>query len=102
MKCDSAKIKNTSLLETDKELATLCKALGHEARIMILRVLIERNSCVCGELVDELPISQSTVSQHLKVLKDSGIVQGEVQGPAVCYCINPKTLKRLRVLIASI
>lgn len=102
MKCDTTKLKKASLLDADKELATLCKALGHEARIMILRVLIERNSCVCGEIVDELPISQSTVSQHLKVLKDCDIIQGEVQGPAICYCINPKTIKRLRVLVASI
>jgi len=101
MKCDSSKIKNTSLLTSDKELAQLCKALGHEARIMILRVLIHRNSCICGEIVNELPISQSTVSQHLKILKDSEIIQGEVQGPAVCYCINPTTIKRLKALIKS-
>ncbi len=102
MKCDDAKLKKTSLVETDRELAKLCKALGHEARIMILRVLIERNACICGEIVDELPISQSTVSQHLKVLKACELIQGEVQGPAICYCINPKAIKRLRVLIASL
>lgn len=102
MKCDSRKIKKTTLLKTDKELAQLCKALGHEARIMILRVLLERNACVCGEIVDELPLSQSTVSQHLKVLKDCDLILGEVQGPAICYCINPKTVKKLRILIASI
>ena len=89
-------------MKSDKELAVLCKALGNEARIMILRVLIDRDYCICGEIVDELPISQSTVSQHLKVLKNCGIVQGEVQGPSICYCINPKTIKRLRVLIASL
>ncbi|MFQ5543325.1 MAG: ArsR/SmtB family transcription factor [Nitrospiria bacterium] len=92
MKCDESKLKKTNLIETDRELAKLCKALGHEARIMILRVLIERNACVCGEIVDELPISQSTVSQHLKVLKECDLIQGEVQGPSICYCINPKLL----------
>jgi len=102
MKCDESKLKRTTLIESDQELAKLCKALGHEARIMILRVLIERDSCVCGEIVDELPISQSTVSQHLKVLKECGLIQGEVQGPAICYCVNPKAIKRLRVLIASL
>lgn len=95
--------KNTPTLLTDddQELVALCKALGNETRLMIVRILLARDSCVCGEIVDELPNAQSTVSQHLKVLKQAGIIQGEIQGPSVCYCINPKTIDRIKTLINS-
>ncbi len=86
----------------DLELAGLARALGHPARVRILRILIARNSCVCGELVDELPLAQSTVSQHLKVLKDAGLIQGEIDGPKVCYCVQPAALRRLRCLVAEL
>ncbi|QDG50917.1 winged helix-turn-helix transcriptional regulator [Persicimonas caeni] len=86
----------------DDELAELAKALGHPARVKILRLLARREACVCGEIVDELPLAQSTVSQHLKKLKDAGLVQGEIDGPRVCYCINPDVLRRLRVLVAAL
>lgn len=72
-------------------LAELAKALGHPARIAIIELLLAKNSCVCGDLVDELPLSQSTVSQHLKELKKAGIIQGRISGPSVCYCINDST-----------
>ena len=88
--------------ETDGELAALAKALGHPARITILRLLIAQGECVCGAIVDELPLAQATVSQHLKVLKDAGLIQGEVDGPRVCYCVNPAGLRRLRELVASL
>jgi ArsR family transcriptional regulator len=86
----------------DAELAALAKAVGHPARIAILRLLARKNACICGEIVDELPLAQSTVSQHLKVLKQAGLVQGEVDGPTVCYCIDPRALRRLKVLIAGL
>jgi DNA-binding transcriptional ArsR family regulator len=86
----------------DEELANLAKALGHPARVQILRLLIARNNCICGEIVDELPLAQSTVSQHLKILKEAGLVRGEVDGPRICYCIEPRGLKRLRTLVASL
>lgn len=86
----------------DEELAILAKALGHPARIAIVRLLCRRNSCVCGDIVDEIPLAQSTVSQHLKVLKEAGLIQGLIDGPRVCYCLNPKTLRRLRALISSL
>lgn len=73
----------------DNQAARYAKALGHPARVAILRVLIGKRSCVCGDIVHELPLSQSTVSQHLKELKDSGLIQGEVDGKRVCYCIDP-------------
>lgn len=88
--------------EADEELALLAKALGHPARVQILRILVRKNACVCGELVDELPLAQSTVSQHLKVLKEAGLIRGEVDGPRVCYCVEPRTLRRLRALIGGL
>lgn len=88
--------------EADEELAALAKALGHPARVKILRLLIHRTSCVCGDIVDELPLAQSTVSQHLKVLKEAGLVRGEIDGPRVCYCVEPSALRRLRLLVAAL
>jgi ArsR family transcriptional regulator len=86
----------------DDELAKLAWALAHPARVRILRILICREACVCGELVDQLPLAQSTVSQHLKILKESGLVQGEVEGPKVCYCVNPAALERLKALVGEL
>lgn len=88
--------------EADEELATLTKALGHPARVQIIRLLARRSTCVCGDIVDQLPLSQSTVSQHLKVLKQAGLIRGEIDGPRVCYCLSPRTLRRLRALISSL
>jgi DNA-binding transcriptional ArsR family regulator len=80
----------------DEHLAAALKALAHPARIAILRVLSERQACICGELVLELPLAQATVSQHLKVLKEAGWIRGEVDGPRVCYCIDADFVARLR------
>lgn len=86
----------------DEELAQLAKAIGHPLRVQILRILEQRDTCVCGDLVDVLPVAQSTVSQHLKVLKDAGLIRGEIDGPRVCYCIEPRGLRRLKILIAAL
>lgn len=88
--------------QADEELASYAKALGHTARVQILRLLVRRNSCVCGEIVDELPLAQSTVSQHLKVLKDAGLIRGDISGPRVCYCIEPRALRRLKALVGGL
>lgn len=88
--------------EGDEDLARLAWAIAHPARVRIVRLLLSRTSCMCGEIVDELPLAQSTVSQHLKILKESGLIQGDVDGPKVCYCINPATLKELKALIAAL
>lgn len=88
--------------EADDELATLAKALGHPARVQIMRLLVRRESCICGDIVNELPLAQSTVSQHLKVLKDAGLIKGEIDGPRVCYCVAPRTLRRLKALVGSL
>lgn len=84
---------------SDVELARLAKALAHPARVAILRRLTVHGECVCGEIVSGLPLAQATVSQHLKVLKDAGVILGEVDGPRVCYCINPKAVRRIQELV---
>lgn len=78
------------------QLAALAKAIGHPARIAILEHLLTVKGCVCGDLVDVLPLSQSTVSQHLKELKKAGIITGEVEGVRVCYCINEKAWQEMQ------
>lgn len=78
------------------EMASLAKALGHPARIAILEYLIRQRSCVCGEIVDELPLSQSTVSQHLSELKKVGLIKGDIEGPRVCYCIDAKAWDKMK------
>jgi len=88
--------------EADEELALLAKAVGHPARVQILRLLVRREACICGDIVDELPLAQSTVSQHLKVLKEAGLIRGEIDGPRTCYCIEPRTLRRLKSLVGSL
>jgi len=85
-----------------EQLAQLAWAVAHPARVRIVRLLISRETCICGEIVDSLPLAQSTVSQHLKILKASGLIQGEVDGPKVCYCINPQKLAELKALIAGL
>ncbi len=87
---------------TAEDFANLAWAIAHPARVQIVRYLLARKSCVCGEIVDQLPLAQSTVSQHLKILKESGLVQGEIDGPKVCYCIDPKRLKQLKAFVARL
>ena len=76
--------------------ATICKALGHPARIRIIEYLKQENRCICGEIVDTLPLAQSTVSQHLKILKQSGLVRGEIEGPRTCYCLDMTVMKQFK------
>lgn len=99
--CDMSEARLT-LRPEDESIARLAQALGHPARVAIVRLLHERQSCICGEIVDLLPLAQSTVSQHLKVLKQAGWVQGTVDGPRVCYCLNPLVLAQFQGLIASL
>lgn len=80
------------------EFATYAKALGHPARVAIMRLLLTKETCVCGEIVDELPLAQSTVSQHLKQLKAAGLIRGEIDGPRVCYCVEPSAVARFKAL----
>ena len=84
------------------ELAALAWALAHPARVQLLRLLLKRGGCVCGALVGAMDLAQSTVSQHLKILKDAGLIQGEIDGPRVCYCVNADGLERLKKLVADL
>ena len=88
--------------EQDEALASLARALSHPARVAIVRHLSQSGACVCGEIVNVLPLAQATVSQHLKVLKEAGLVQGEVDGPRTCYCVNPETVRRFQSLVAAL
>lgn len=74
----------------DNRIAKYAKALAHPARVAILQVLLKKQTCICGDIVEELPLSQSTVSQHLKELKEAGLLKGEIDGTKVCYCIDEK------------
>ena len=80
--------KTESFTDQQNRVANLAKAFAHPARVAILQLLAERNACVCGDLVDELPLAQATVSQHLKELKRIGIIKGTIDPPRICYCIN--------------
>lgn len=82
--------------------AEIAKALGHPARIAILKLLAARSTCFCGDITDVLPLAQSTVSQHLKALKNAGLITGEVEGVRTCYCLNPEGVKELKSLISEL
>ncbi len=82
--------KSIEFSTKENRLAKYGKALSHPARIAILKLLAQKQTCVCGDIVDELPLSQSTVSQHLKELKEAGLIKGEIEGAKVCYCIDEK------------
>ena len=86
----------------DNRVAKYAKALAHPARVAILNLLIKRQACICGDIVDELPLSQSTISQHLKELKDSGLIKGDVEGARVCYCVDEKEWNTAKDLLLTL
>ena len=86
--------KKDEFIQREQDLAAFAKALSHPARIAILKVLAQKNECICGEIVEVLPLAQSTVSQHLKELKNAGLIDGNVDGPRSCYCINWKAFQK--------
>ena len=94
--------KTEHFTEQQNEIAIIAKALGHPARIAIIEYLLKVNACICGDIVNELPLAQPTVSQHLKELKNAGIIQGSIEGNAICYCINPETFKKLEHFISKV
>jgi ArsR family transcriptional regulator len=93
--------KKDNFESREARLAQLAKALGHPARIAILMTLARRNTCVCGEIVGVLPLAQSTVSQHLKALKEAGLIRGEIDGPKSCYCLDPEVVAELNRLFGD-
>jgi ArsR family transcriptional regulator, arsenate/arsenite/antimonite-responsive transcriptional repressor len=88
--------KSDQFTEEQNHLAAMAKALAHPARIAILQYLMKKGTCVCGDIVDELPLSQSTISQHLKELKNAGIIQGNIEGTFTCYCLDKGCCSVLR------
>jgi ArsR family transcriptional regulator len=86
----------------DDALAAMAKAVGHPARIAILRLLARRNACVTGDVVAELPLAQSTVSEHLRILRAAGLIEGEIEGPRTRYCLNANGLAALRAGVAAL
>jgi DNA-binding transcriptional ArsR family regulator len=94
--------KKEEFTQKEQDLAAFAKALSHPARIAILKVLAQRNECICGDIVDILPLAQSTVSQHLKELKTAGIIDGSIDGPRSCYCINWKSFEKFNAEFASL
>ena len=94
---------STTVFDTGTSLAALCKALGNPVRLAIMRFLMaQQGGSTCGEIVRQLPLAQSTVSQHLKVLKEAGLIRGDIDGPRVCYCVEPRALRRLKALVGSL
>lgn len=87
--------KSEHFTDHQNELANLLKALGHPARVAIVDYLIQHKQCVCGDIVSELPLSQATISQHLRELKQVGIIQGNIEGNSICYCLNPSVFEQI-------
>lgn len=85
-----------------EDIASIAKALGHPARIQIIRLLLEKQSCIAADIVDEVGLAQSTVSEHLRILRTAGLVAGEIEGPRVCYCLNPASLRPLVALLNAV
>lgn len=94
--------KTDHFTDSQNELAVLAKALGHPARIAIMEYLLKVDACICGDIVNELPLSQPTVSQHLKELKNAGVIKGSIDGNAICYCINEPGLEKIKAFFEHI
>lgn len=91
--------KTEHFTENQNEIALLAKALGHPARIAIIEYLIRVDTCICGDIVNELPLAQPTVSQHLKELKNAGLIKGNIEGNAICYCVDEKIVQKFNDFI---
>jgi predicted transcriptional regulator len=94
--------KTEAFTAEQNELAILLKALAHPARIAIIEFLLKNEKCICGDIVDELPLSQPTISQHLKELKNANLIQGTIEGTAICYCLNPSSFEKIAASIQHI
>lgn len=94
--------KTDHFTQAQNELAILAKALGHPARIAIIEYLLKVDSCICGDIVDELPLAQPTVSQHLKELKSAGLIKGNVEGTAICYCIHEEGFEKIKSFFSHV
>ena len=94
--------KSQSFTAEQNEIANLLKALANPARVAIIQYLLKVDSCICGDIVNELPLAQPTISQHLKELKNANIIQGTIEGKSICYCINPETMSKIESYFSGI
>ncbi|ERJ59365.1 ArsR/SmtB family transcription factor [Sphingobacterium paucimobilis] len=94
--------KANHFTESQNKIAGIAKALGHPARIAIIEYLLKVNACICSDIVDELPLAQSTISQHLKELKNAGLIKGSIEGTSICYCIDETTFSIIKQYFADI
>ena len=94
--------KTENFTAEQNHIANICKAIGHPARVAILEQLLVENSCVCGNFVDDLPLAQATVSQHLRALKEANLIKGNVEGTSVCYCIHTEGWKKAQHILADL
>ncbi|MFV0146071.1 metalloregulator ArsR/SmtB family transcription factor [Empedobacter falsenii] len=94
--------KTEHFTDQQNQIAKIAKALGHPARIAIIEYLMKVNECICGDIVNELPLAQPTVSQHLKELKNAGLIKGNIEGNSICYCIDEKTVEILDTYFSKI
>lgn len=94
--------KTEFFTDQQNHIATIAKALGHPARVAIIEYLLKVNECICGDIVNELPLAQPTISQHLKELKNAGLIKGTIEGNSICYCIDEKTFEILNNYFANI
>ena len=94
--------KTDHFTERQNQIAIIAKALGHPARIAIIEYLMSVNACICGDIVNELPLAQPTVSQHLKELKNAGIIKGSIEGNSICYCIDESTIEILKSYFSEV
>lgn len=94
--------KTEHFSEQQNKIAAIAKALGHPARIAIIEYLMKVNACICGDIVNELPLAQATVSQHLKELKQAGIIKGSIEGNAICYCLDEETIAIIQAYFSNL
>ena len=101
-KCKPAPKRAQRLEFSDEDLGELCKALGHPVRVKLLRLLLDKGECISGDLAEEFSLAQSTVSEHLRILKEVGLVQGTIDGPRRCYCVNEERLSYFKSLVEKV
>jgi ArsR family transcriptional regulator len=94
--------KSDHFTENQNAIAIIAKALGHPARIAIIEYLLHVETCICGDIVNELPLAQPTISQHLKELKNAGLIKGEIEGKSICYCIDQEGIKKIQNYFSNI
>ena len=101
-KCKPAPKRTQQTELSEDDLGELCKALGHPARVRLIRILLDKGECISGDLAEEFSLAQSTVSEHLRILKDAGLIKGTIDGPRRCYCVNEERLNYFKSLVEKV